>query len=429
MSQDNKQVSQKGLNVSVKITLNQAQVAKAYQKHLQKVSGQISVKGFRKSAQALKMREIERTKGPMVRVEVIDQLLQEALNEVIQEHKHSLASRPEVVNSKGDGTDSDVVCQMSYEVFADIPEVDLSKLSVSVVSAEVTQENVGQEIDKLKEHHGVWTAVERASKEGDQLKIDFVGRLDGELFDGGSATDQTIELGSGQFLPDFEKNLKKVKAGDEKTFKVSFPKEYQAENLAGKKASFEVKVHTVSEKKPLETGKKLYELAGSKATKKPEFEKEIMSRLEADAHHLSKAINRKRMSAVLKKKISFPLPESTLNEEIKALQERDKEMKDKVAKQKATDSLTMALLLRHYIQMYKVKASEEDVKSYIAVGAPNQMSVESFYDWYIQDKSRLDQVRAAVIEQNAFDKLLTLVKTKEVKASIQDIEKELKEGV
>lgn len=429
MSQDNKQVSQKGLSVSVKITLSHEDVTKAYKKHLQKVSSQISVRGFRKSARELKMREIERTKGPLVRAEVIDQMLQETLNDLIKEKGHTLASRPEVVNTKGDGIENDIVCQMSYEVFADMPDVDVSKLSVEKVIANVSSENITQEITKLKEHHGEWVTVDRASKAGDQLKIDFIGRLDGELFEGGSATDQTIELGAGQFLPDFEKNLSKVKAGEEKTFKVSFPKEYQSEKLAGKKASFDVKVHTVSEKKPLESGKKLYEAAGSKATKKADFEKEIQERLETDAAHLAKAINRKRMAAVLKKKVTFPLPENTLNEEIKALQERDKDLKDKAAKQKATDSLTMALILRHYVQAYNIKATEADIKAYIAIGAPSQMSADGFYEWYVQDQSRLDQVRAAVIEQNTFDKLLSLVKTKEVKVSIQDIEKELKEGV
>ncbi len=429
MNQDNKQVSQKGLKVSVKITLDQADVAKSYQKHLHKVAGEMSVRGFRKSAHALKMREIERTKGPMVRVEVIDQMLQESLNEVIKAHNHSLASRPEMVNNKGDGVDSNIVCQMSYEVFSEIPDVDLSKLSVEVVKSEVHQDNIAEEIDKLREHHGEWVAVDRASKEGDQLKIDFVGRLDGELFDGGSATDQTIEIGAGQFLPDFEKNLKKVKAGEEKSFNVNFPKEYQSEKLAGKKAGFDVKVLSVSEKKPLDIGKKLFELSDSTATEVLDFEKEIKSRLETDAVHLANAINRKRMSVVLKKKIIFPLPECTLNDEVKALQEKDSEMKDKVAKQKATDSLTMALILRHYIQTYQVKATEEDVRAYIAIGAPGQMSVDSFYEWYVQDQSRLNQVQAAVIEQNALDKLLTLVKTKEVVCSIKDIEKELKEGV
>ena len=325
--------------------------------------------------------------------------------------------------------DDDVVCQLAYEVFADIPDVALEKLSVDIVKPEVTAENVAAEIVKLKEHHGEWTVVERVGKKGDQLKIDFIGRLDGEIFEGGSATDQTIELGAGKFLPDFESNLMKKKAGDEVSFSVKFPKDYKGEALAGKKAKFEVKVHSVSEKKPLETGEKLYELAGSKATKMTEFEKEIRDRLEADADHLGKAINRKRLAKVLKTKVTFSIPECTLSEEIKALKERDEKLSDRVAKQKSTDSLTMALILRHYIQSLSITATIDDIKAYIAMGAPGEVSVDMFYDWYIQDKSRLDQVKAAVIEQNTFDKLLTLVKTKESSCSIQDIEKELKEAV
>ena len=184
------------------------------------------------------MKEIERTKGKAVRAEAVDQMLQNVLNEVIRDNKHTLASRPEVVNTKGDGVESDIVCQLACEVFADMPEVDLSKLSVNTVKANVSADNIASEIEKLADHHGEWVKVDRASKDGDQLKMDFVGRLDGELFEGGSATDQTIELGAGRFLPDFEKNLLKKKADEEVSFKVKFPKDYQ-QQLAGKTAVFE----------------------------------------------------------------------------------------------------------------------------------------------------------------------------------------------
>lgn len=427
MSQDNKQVSQKGLKVSVKVTLSVEDIQRDYKKHLKKVASQISVKGFRKGAHDLKIKEVERTRGAMVRVEVIDQLLQTALNEVIKENNHTLAARPEMVNSKGDGEKDPVVCQMSYEVFPEVPDTDLSKLAVDVVAAEVTDADVTSEITKLSEHHGEWVSVKRASKEGDQIKIDFAGRLDGELFEGGSATDQVVELGAGRFLPDFESNLIKKKASDEFKFKTKFPKDYGAENLAGKTVEFEIKVHDVTEKKPLAVGKKLYEAAESSATKRPEFEQEIKDRLESDAKHLANAVNRRRLTEVLKKKISLPLPESTLNQEIEALKKRDEKLTDKACKKKAEESLTLALILRHYIEKFNVKVTEEDIKAYIAMGAPSQMAIDGFYEWYVQDKERLEQVRGAVIEQNALNAILEKVKTKEKSCSITDIEKELKE--
>ncbi|MCP8352457.1 trigger factor [Candidatus Synchoanobacter obligatus] len=428
MSQDNKQVSQKGLNVSVKITLPVAEVGQAYQKHLAKVASQVNLKGFRRSARDLKMKELERTRGAYVRSEAVDQLLQEKLEEVIKAEKHSLAARPEVVNTKGDGVAEDLECQLAYEVFAEFPEVDLAKLKVTSVKAAVSSENVASEITKLQEHHGGWGDVDRASKKGDKLKIDFVGRLDDEIFEGGSATGQEIELGEGKYLPDFEKSLLKRKAGDEVTFPVSFPKDYQSEQLAGKTATFEAKIHTVSEKTPMALGENLYEASGSEAKQKPEFEKEITSRLESDAKKLAQAINRKRLIKVLKDKISLALPEVTVNEEVAALKEKNDSLSDKEANKQATETLRLALILRHYIQELSVKASKDDIKDYIAIGAPEGIDAEMFYDWYAQDQKRLEQVRGAVMEQNVLDAILDKVTVKEVSASINEIEKELQEA-
>ena len=158
------------------------------------------------------------------------------------------------------------------------------------------------------------------------------------------------------------------------------------------------------------------------------FEKEIETRLASDATLLANAVNRKRLAKVLKKKISFPLPEATVQEEMDALKKRDEKIADKAAKAQAEESLKIALILRHYITEFAVAATEEDIKSYIAMGAPSQMAIDGFYEWYIQDQNRLKQVQAAVIEQNALDVILTKVKAKEKACTIADIEKELKEG-
>lgn len=427
MSQDNKQISQKGLVVTVKMSFSKDSIQKSYQKHLVKVSSQVNLPGFRKGAQALKMKEMERSRGAIIREEAIEQLMQDVLTEVVRENKHKVASRPELTKRDGDGINSDVKMELSYEVFDVIPEDKVEKLSVEVVAPKITEKDVNAEIAKIQEHFGEWKVVKRASKQGDKLKIDFAGKIDGELFDGGSATDQEIVLGSGRFIPGFEDNLVKQKAGEETTFTVTFPKDYQQESLAGKKAEFEVKVQSVEEKQPLEIGEKLFELSGVKEKDEDGFKEEIQRRLTEDASKLAGAISRRRLKAAIKKKISFAIPESALNEEIEAIKAHDKEVSDKDANKAANEALLIGLLLRHYIEKWSISPDQKEVQEYIEMASPPNVAPQMFYEWYIQDQGRLDQVRSLVLEQMVLGKLLTVVKTKEVLKSIQDIEAELKE--
>lgn len=427
MSQDKKQISQKGLQVTVKVQFACENIEKAYKQHLKKMATQVDLKGFRKGNNALKLQALERQRGPYIREEAIDQMLQKVVSEGVKENKHEVASQFTLTKRDGDGVSKDVVIELTYEVFSEIPEAKVEKITVKAAKADVTDADVKLEIEKLQEHYGEWTAVKRASKDGDQLKIDFIGRLNGELFEGGSATDQELILGSGKFIPGFEDNLVGKKGGDEVKFNVTFPEDYQSEELAGKKAEFEVKIHSVSEKKLLEVGKKLFEASGAKATKTPEFEKEIKERIASDAEHLARALNRKRLTAELKRNISFPLPESVLKQEIEGIKSKDEKITDKEAKTQAEISLMLGLLLRHYIDKWSIKADEAQVRDYIMMAAPAGIAPEMFVGWYMQDKERLGQVQGLVLEQNVFDKLLTVVKIKEVLTSIKDLESELKE--
>lgn len=427
MSEDNKQVHQKGLVVTLNVTFSLNDIKKAYKVHLDKVTSEVDMKGFRKGNNDLKRKALEKRRGALIRAEAIDHMLQEAISKTVNTHGHKIASRPRVVNQNGDGVSKDVNIEVAYDVFSDIPEAAVEKLSVEVVKPKITKENIEEEIKKLQEHHGQWATVSRAAKDADKLKIDFVGRMDKELFEGGSATDQEIVLGEGKFIPGFEENLVGKKAEETVVFPVTFPKDYHAEALAGKKAEFEVKIQSVSALELHAVNEELYTLAGTKAKDQESFETALKERLELDAARLAQAINRRRMMASLKDKISFPLPDSVLKEEIDSIQKEDKDVDDKTAKKTAEASLSLGLLLRHYVEKWSIKATDEEVRDYIMMVAPNDVPPAFFLEWYMKDQDRLEQIRGLVLEQNVLNKILTVVQAKEVLRSLKDIEAELKE--
>jgi|GEM_PF-5908853 len=427
MSQDKKQSSQKGLVVTLKVGFSCERVQKAYRQHLTKVSSQVQLKGFRKGSSLLKLKALEKQRGVYIREEAIDRLLQEIVSESVTEQKHKVASGFTVTKRDGDGITKDVSIELTYEVFGEIPEAKVEKLSVKTVIPVISADNIKAEVEKLQEHHGSWVDTGEVSKYGDQLKIDFIGRLNGELFDGGSASDQEVILGAGNFIPGFEDNLTGHKAQSEVTFKITFPKDYQSEALAGKEVEFETKIQSVQKKELMAIGKEFFEASGSSAEEKVDFEKELEGRLEKDAAHLAKAINRKRILAELKKRIQFPVPDSMLSKEKEIIAAKDDKLSDKEVNLRAESSLMMGLLLRHYIDKWSIKAENEQIREFITMGVPDGIAPEMFIEWYMQDQERLEQITGLVLEQNVFDKLLTVVNIKESKTSIKDLEAELKE--
>src|SRR5690606_14006332 len=135
----------------------------------------------------------------------------------------------------------------TFEVYPEVEVGDVSAFSITRYTAEITDADIDKMIEVLQKHQATWEVVERAAAEGDQVNINFVGTKGGEEFEGGKAENQTLVLGSGSMIPGFEDGIAGMKAGDEKTINVTFPEDYNAEELKGAKAKFAITLNSVSE--------------------------------------------------------------------------------------------------------------------------------------------------------------------------------------
>ena len=188
-----------------------------------------------------------------------------------------------------------------------------------------------------------WKAADKPAEKGLRLKIDYVGRIDGEMFEGGSATDQYMIVGESQYMPEFEKALGKSKKGDVCKFDVVFPADYHGKEVAGKTAQFEVNVQGVEEKARA-MNKEFYSAAGVDVKTKAEFEKELKVRLESDVDYLVEAVNRRRLLKQLQSDIKLVLPQSVVDAEVKHTIEQEKDMDEKKARQVVISNIERAQL-------------------------------------------------------------------------------------
>ncbi len=425
LSSSQAKVNVKDANVEIQFEFSVVDINKVYQAELSQVAVQTKVSGFRKGKAKA---HIEKRDGARIRVQAIEKLLEQEIKAVVTENQHELASSPLVKESKGDGVETAIAMQVEYEIFPPIQEVDLAKVKVDGVTTKVTAQDISDEVKRLQEHFADWKGIDAAAKKGLRLKIDYAGKIDNELFEGGSAKDQYMVIGESQFMPEFEKALGKAKKGDVCAFDVKFPKDYHGAEVAGKTAQFEVTVNAVEEKTLPSMNKEFYKKAGVDAKTKAEFEKELKSRLEADVEYLVDAVNRRRLLNELQKKIKVVQPQSVIDEEVKAMMEKDPKLTEKTAKASAIANMEKVMIVRHYLKSTKVSANPQEVKTHIEMMAPPQVSPDQFFQWYVQDKNRIQQAQSTLLEQKTLSELLKQVDLKAKTMSIKDIEAELREN-
>lgn len=229
----------------MKVQVPAQQIDAQINERLKRVGRTARMEGFRPGKVPAKV--IRKRYGPQVRQEVISELMQSSYAEAIQQEQLVPASSPSIeADEVAEG--KDFTYTAVFEVFPEVTLKDLDKIEVRIPEVEIGDADIDRMLESLREQRASWEPVDRAAAEGDQALVDFDGFLDGEPIENGSGKNVPVVLGGGQMLPDFDKGLAGAKAGEERTFNVSYPEDYPAEDLAGKTAEFKAHVQTISEK-------------------------------------------------------------------------------------------------------------------------------------------------------------------------------------
>ena len=238
-----------GLERKLTVQVPAETIDKEVESRLNSMRSRVKIDGFRPGKVPLNV--VKQQYGASVIQEVVGEVMQTSLRDAVVQESLNPAGNPTIEpKSMEPGKPLEYVA--TFEVYPEITLNDISKLEIDRATAEVTDADVDTMIDTLQKQRTTFETVERASKDGDQLTVDFVGSVDGEAFEGGKAEGVPVVLGSKSMIPGFEENLAAKSAGDEFVFEVNFPDDYHAENLKGKLASFDTKVIAVAEPKVAE---------------------------------------------------------------------------------------------------------------------------------------------------------------------------------
>ena len=303
-----------GLKRGYNIVVTADELSAKVDEKLVEARPEIEMKGFRKGK--VPMALLKKQYGQRLMGEAMQESIDGAMSKHFEDSGDRPAMQPAVKMTNDDWKEGDDIhVEMSYEALPTIPEVDLKKIKLEKMIAKADEVSVDEALANLAETAQDFADRKKGTKakDGDQVTIDFLGKVDGEAFDGGAAEDYPLVLGSNSFIPGFEAQLVGVKLGEEVEVNVTFPAEYGAENLAGKGAVFECKIKAVKAPKAAEINDELATKFGAEDL--AALKGQITERLEAEYAGAARAVQKRHLLDALDKMVKFELPPSLVEAE------------------------------------------------------------------------------------------------------------------
>ncbi|MGH1413220.1 MAG: trigger factor [Pelagimonas sp.] len=424
-----------GLKRGYSIVVPAAELDEKVNAKLVEAQPEVEMKGFRKGKVPMPL--LKKQFGQRLMGEAMQEAIDGAMNKHFEESGDRPALQPQIKMTNEDWKEGDDIhVDMSYEALPDVPEVDMSAIAVEKLVVKADDASVDEALASLAETAQEFDTKDGAAEDKDQVVIDFLGKVDGEAFDGGAAEDYPLALGSGSFIPGFEEQLVGVKAGDEKNVEVKFPEEYGAENLAGKDAVFEVKVKEVKAPKAAEINDELATKFGAEDL--DGLKTQIRERLEAEYTGAARQVMKRAMLDKLDDLVTFDLPPSLVeaeagqiahqlwHEENPDVEGHDHEKVEPTEEHNklAERRVRLGLLLAELGQKAEVEVSEAEMTQAIMNQARQYPGQErAFFDYVRENPQMQQQLRAPIFEDKVIDHIAENSTVTEKEVSKDDLQK------
>lgn len=438
------EITTEGLKREFAILVPRADLDAKVDGKLAEIKDKVQLKGFRPGK--VPLAHLKKTYGKGVMGEVVEEAVNEATQAAVAERKLRAAQPPRIeLTAKADDLvagKTDLTFNVTVDVMPEFTPVDPATLSLTRLTAEVPAEDIEKALGRMADQQRTFTAKEEgaAAATGDQLKIDFEGKIDGVPFDGGKAEDFMLVLGSGMFIPGFEDQLVGAKAGDEKAVNVTFPEAYGSAELAGKAAVFDVKVKEVRGADAVEIDDAFAAKMGIESLDK--LKELISAQMGADYARASRSHIKRALLDALDKAHDFPLPQGMVEAEFDAiwkavLGELEREKKTFEDEGKSEDELKaeyrkiaerrvrLGLVLAEIGRLNSLDLTQEELGRAVAAEARRYPGQEQqVFEFYQKNPQALAQLRAPLYEDKVVDFIVAMAKVEDKTVSRDELFKE-----
>ncbi len=420
---------QEGLERTLRVDIPGERIEQAVEERLNKLKDQVRLDGFRPGK--VPMRVVRNRYGGQVRQEVMGELIQSTLQEAVSEAQFQPAGSPQIGAVDDQPEDGGMSYTATFEVYPEVEIADISDLQVERPVATVEEGDIDNMIETLRMQRQAFEEVDRPAERGDRVVIDFVGRIDGEAFEGGSGEDTPVDLGEGRMIDGFEEQLEGIRAGDTREVEVTFPADYNAEQLAGRAATFEVKCKSVQSGALPEVDAEFARQFGVESGSIDELRAGLRRNMERELNQALEGQVKKQVMDALLQRNPIGVPEAVVGEEIGRLREQmkqrmggqlsDEQLTDDLFRDEALRRARLGLLLSELVQRNGIQADEEAVRAKVEEMASAYEDPDQVVRYYYENEQMLQGVQAMVVEDRIVDWILERAQVTEMQTSFDEM--------
>ncbi len=412
---------------------------------LNEIQGQVQIKGFRPGK--VPVNHLRRLYGKQTMAEIVQTVINEVARDTLSERGERAALSPDFKLPEDEGAavkilngEADLTYVMSYEILPAVEIADVSSIAVERPVVEVTDAEVDEEVARLAESARTFSKKEGKSETGDQMTISYLGKVDGEAFPGGTDDNAVIRLGTSQFIPGFAEQLEGMAAGDEKTITVTFPDNYGATHLAGKEATFDIKVKDVAGPDPITLDDELAKRIGLETLDqlKDAIRQQVQTRYGMQTRQKVK----RQLLDQLDTLHTFELPPKMVEQEfdniwrqiVGEMGQQGRTFEDEQTTEEAARAdyhkiaerrVRLGLVLSEIGEKNKIEVTEPEVQRALQAQLRQFPGREQqLIDYYRQNPDALASLRAPIFEEKVVDYLLELVKVTDKTVTAEELMKE-----
>lgn len=419
-----------GLGRRLTIGVPAARVEAEVAARLEKAAKTVRLKGFRQGRVPMKV--VQQRFGAGVRQEVLGEVMSQSFYEAVRQEDLKPAGQPTIEpRTLASGRDLEFIA--TFEVYPEIDLIDFTRLSVERPVADVTESDIDRMIDVLRNQQASWSTVERAAASGDKVNIDYTGRRDGTVFEGGSATGSDLVLGSGRMIQGFESGIEGMVAGETRELKLRFPEEYHAEDLRGAEVVFEVRLNSVAGKQLPELDEGFFARFGVSEGGLDGFRAEVRTNMERELKQALRNKVKARVMNALHERTDVEIPQALVRQEIETLRRQAMRqfggdaarfdasiLPDDMFRAQAERRVALGLLLGEVIRRENLKADPARVRSVVEEMASTYEEPEEVINWYYGNREQLASVEAVVLEDQVIDTILERATVTETPSSYEE---------
>ena len=416
-----------GLERKVNLSIGRSEFESELQKRLQNLAKRAKIDGFRPGKIPLPV--IKKRYGNAVEQEILGEMMQTRFFEVVKDQSLQPAGYPSLIPENLAAKDPDINFTATFEVYPEITLADMSSLEIERPTVAIDDDAIEAMLQDIRLQRKQWAEKSDAVEQGDRVTVDFEGKVDGEVFEGGSGSGMQVEVGAGRLIPGFEEKLVGLKNGDEADLDLAFPEDYQVADLAGKPVVFHIKVTKTEAPSLPEVNEEFIKSMGVEDGNLETLKDQIKQNMEREVSQTVKSRLKNAVMDQLLAKHEIELPKVLVDQDIYNMMEERKqamghqamELKPEMFEQQARRRVALGLILSEVIKQNELKADPAKVRENVDSIAAGYQQPEQVVQYYYSDKKRLAEIENFTLEQSVVDWVLEKAKVQDKSVSFKEL--------